>query len=152
MNHISFVLLGVFRRPFLSCGRKRRKVRKGLLQYCSSPKIPDHQWSLLDPMIKLWAMAFALSELYVSSLVHMLYGFYIFSSAVASDILQSLNESFRPRTQVLVKEKECKNMKVDDLPPIVLVHGIFGFGKGVCIYHIIDMLHYMYIHVCSFDS
>eukprot|EP00268_Persea_americana_P044596 TRINITY_DN4508_c0_g1_i8.p1 TRINITY_DN4508_c0_g1~~TRINITY_DN4508_c0_g1_i8.p1 ORF type:complete len:459 (-),score=71.64 TRINITY_DN4508_c0_g1_i8:196-1572(-) len=81
-------------------------------------------------MIKLWVGAFALSELYVSSLVHMLYGFYIFSSAVASDILQSLNASFRPGTQALVKEKKCKNMKVDDLPPIVLVHGIFGFGKG----------------------
>lgn len=98
-------------------------------------------------MIKLWIGAFALSELYVSSLLHMLYGFYIFSTAVASDISQSLNECFRPRTQVLVKEKECKGMKVDGLPPIVLVHGIFGFGKGVCIYHVIDILHYMCIDI-----
>ncbi|KAJ8622566.1 hypothetical protein MRB53_031095 [Persea americana] len=52
------------------------------------------------------------------------------STAVASDLSQSLYECFRPRTQIVVREEDCKALNGDGLPPIVLVHGIFGFGKG----------------------
>ena len=85
-------------------------------------------------MIRLWILALQLSELFVSSVVHLLYGFYIFSSAVAGDLSQALNEIFfKPKMNVEVKEVVPKETttNVDDLPPIVLVHGIFGFGKGV---------------------
>ncbi|CAL5396087.1 unnamed protein product [Camellia sinensis] len=73
-----------------------------------------------------------LAELFVSSLVHLLYGLYIFSTAVAGDLSQALNESlFKSNVNVGVKEEEPKgSTSAADLPPIVLVHGIFGFGKG----------------------
>lgn len=86
-------------------------------------------------MIRLWVLALQFSELCLSSVVHLLYGFYIFSSAVAGDLSQTLNEMFfKPNLNIEVKEDVRKETatNVDDLPPIVLVHGIFGFGKGVC--------------------
>lgn len=89
---------------------------------------------LSTEMIRLWVLALQFSELFVSSVVHLLYGFYIFSSAVAGDLSQALNEMFfKPNMNVEVKELVPKESttNVDDLPPIVLVHGIFGFGKGV---------------------
>lgn len=89
---------------------------------------------LFHRMIRLWILALQLAELFVSSLVHLLYGFYIFSSAVAGDLSQALNEMFfKPNMNVEVKEVVPKETttNVNDLPPIVLVHGIFGFGKGV---------------------
>lgn len=89
-------------------------------------------------MFRFWVSYLQLVELFVSSLVHLLYGFYIFSSAVAGDLSQALNEYFQKpnlnnvvevKANLSLKENEAK---VDnDLPPIVLVHGIFGFGKGV---------------------
>lgn len=88
-------------------------------------------------MLRLWFNYLHLMELFVSSLVHLLYGFYIFSSAVAGDLSQVLNEYFqKPNMNVVeVKDKltldENPSKVGDDLPPIVLVHGIFGFGKGV---------------------
>jgi hypothetical protein len=85
-------------------------------------------------MIRWWVLSLQFAELFVSSLVHLLYGFYIFSSAVAGDLSQALNEClFKPNMNVVVKEDVPKetSTNVDNLPPIVLVHGIFGFGKGV---------------------
>ena len=86
-------------------------------------------------MIRLWLACLQLAELFVSSLVHLLYGFYIFSSAVAGDLSQALNEMFfKSNVNIEVKEdvSDERAVNVDNLPPIVLVHGIFGFGKGVC--------------------
>ncbi|KAL9664085.1 hypothetical protein QQ045_019482 [Rhodiola kirilowii] len=77
-----------------------------------------------------WCMsALQLWELFVSSLVHLLYGFYIFSSAVAGDLSQSLNDFYKPNVSISDREGEG-SVGNKDLPPIVLVHGIFGFGKG----------------------
>ncbi|XP_010533205.1 PREDICTED: uncharacterized protein LOC104809020 [Tarenaya hassleriana] len=87
-------------------------------------------------MIRWWmTSALQLTELFVSSVVHLMYGFYIFSSAVAGDIFQTLNDrAFKPNADILVKDvdqvKTTPTTDVNDLPPIVLVHGIFGFGKG----------------------
>ncbi|KAJ7943682.1 Lipase [Quillaja saponaria] len=83
-------------------------------------------------MIRLWISLLKMAELFVSCVVHLLYGFYIFSSAVAGDISQFLNEYFsKSDVNVEVNEEVLKRTtKLDDLPPIVLVHGIFGFGKG----------------------
>lgn len=82
-----------------------------------------------------WLMVSAIqvAELSVSSVVHMFYGLYIFSSAVAGDLTQSLSESiFKPKGTIEVRQIDQEKTKdVNDLPPIVLVHGIFGFGKGV---------------------
>lgn len=73
----------------------------------------------------------------MSSMVHLLYGLYIFSSAVAGDLSQVMNDWFRPNTNIGVKTEDesrgaTATTSADGLPPIVLVHGIFGFGKGVC--------------------
>ncbi|KAL8111770.1 hypothetical protein AgCh_019464 [Apium graveolens] len=84
-------------------------------------------------MIRLSIAALQLSELFVSTLVHMLYGFYIFSSALAGDLSQALNEwIYKPCSNVReITVLDSKILACDvDLPPIVLVHGIFGFGKG----------------------
>ncbi|KAL9258203.1 Lipase-like protein [Drosera capensis] len=78
-------------------------------------------------MMRLWINGLQMVELIVSSWVHLLYGFYIFSTAVAYDLSQGLYEYLRPNSNLEVKEVvKCR----DDLPPIVLVHGIFGFGQG----------------------
>ncbi|KAJ4955175.1 hypothetical protein NE237_011958 [Protea cynaroides] len=93
-------------------------------------------------MIRLWIAALQLSELLVSSVVHLLYGLYIFSSAVASDMLQALSiQCFKPNVNIntvtdvnlnsgLRRVNFKPSTNLDDLPPIVLIHGIFGFGKG----------------------
>jgi hypothetical protein len=86
-------------------------------------------------MLRLWFSYLQLVELFVSSLVHLLYGFYIFSSAVAGDLSMVLNEYFQKPNMNVVEDKQKLNLDQkhddNDLPPIVLVHGIFGFGKGV---------------------
>ncbi|ONK63331.1 uncharacterized protein A4U43_C07F13930, partial [Asparagus officinalis] len=80
-----------------------------------------------------------LTELFVSTLVHVLFGFYIFSTAVASDLSQSLTVGFKPMNHDVGLKEEVGKRKDSILegsspfpaqPPIVLVHGIFGFGKG----------------------
>jgi len=72
-------------------------------------------------------------ELFVSSCVHMLYGFYILSTAIAYDLSQALYLYLKPNMNVEVQPlpHESYSAPLDDLPPIVLVHGIFGFGQGV---------------------
>lgn len=80
-----------------------------------------------------------LMELFLSSMVHMLFGLYIFSTAVASDLSQVATHCLTPNIfNLTAREEEDKRGKVVVLdgspelpPPIVLVHGIFGFGKGV---------------------
>ena len=70
-----------------------------------------------------WLMVSAIQvvELSVSSVVHMFYGLYILSESI-----------FKPKSTIEVKQiDQEKTTDVNDLPPIVLVHGIFGFGKGV---------------------
>ncbi|XP_042491376.1 lipase-like [Macadamia integrifolia] len=92
-------------------------------------------------MLRLWIAVLQLSELLVSSVVHLLYGFYIFSTAVASDMSQAMNECFKPNVNMnMDTEVKLNNglrgvdskasTNLEDMPPIVLVHGIFGFGKG----------------------
>lgn len=80
----------------------------------------------------------------MSTMVHVIYGFYIFSTALAGDLSQALNEFFcKPSVDPEVKEEmpqgEANN--VHHLPPIVLVHGIFGFGKGVSPYVLCIIIH-----------
>ncbi|KAJ4980339.1 hypothetical protein NE237_031176 [Protea cynaroides] len=85
-------------------------------------------------MIRFRIAALQLAELLVSSMVHLVYGFYIFSTAVAMDISQALNECFKPNvnvnTEIDMNLNSQASTNLDDLPPIVLIHGIFGFGKG----------------------
>ncbi|XP_074574157.1 uncharacterized protein LOC141830645 isoform X1 [Curcuma longa] len=78
-----------------------------------------------------------LTELFISTAVHMLFGFYIFSTAVASDVCQVLTDCLRPNIFNLGAREEGGNDSKEKMvvlegspPPIVLVHGIFGFGKG----------------------
>lgn len=49
-----------------------------------------------NEMIGSWiAVNFLFWELFLSSVVHLVYGLYIFTSAVAGDVAESLNLSFR---------------------------------------------------------
>lgn len=105
-------------------------------------------------MIRLWIAALQLSELFVSSLIHLLYGFYIFSSAVAGDLSQTLNDMFgKPNMNIEVTTAASNGTttSVENLPPIVLVHGIFGFGKGVsfqfCLFLIMDFDLFFYCSI-----
>ncbi|KAK5833435.1 uncharacterized protein LOC108450198 isoform X1 [Gossypium arboreum] len=82
-------------------------------------------------MIRWCISSFQLAELFISSVVHLLYGFYVYSTAVAADLSQALSECvFKSNVSLEVKKQDPNKSTVDDLPPIVLVHGIFGFGKG----------------------
>jgi hypothetical protein len=90
---------------------------------------------------------FNLMELGVSAAVHLLFGFYIFSTAVAADLSQAAAASGSlllrrpapaPAEEGLVDVAVAGRDAVDEPvvldgspPPIILVHGIFGFGKGV---------------------
>ncbi|CAA6654193.1 unnamed protein product [Spirodela intermedia] len=67
-------------------------------------------------MGSLWIGVIGLWELFLSTAVHLVFGLYIFSAGVAS-ISRS---SHRP----------ARTSDGGSIPPIVLVHGIFGFGKG----------------------
>ncbi|KAJ0979697.1 hypothetical protein J5N97_015171 [Dioscorea zingiberensis] len=81
-----------------------------------------------------------LVELFVSTVVHLLFGFYLFSTAVASDLSQALSKGFWYSEhdtvdvvlddQVYVSHEKSRSSSSPEVPPIVLVHGIFGFGKG----------------------
>uniref|UniRef100_A0A8R7P3J6 Lipase-like C-terminal domain-containing protein n=1 Tax=Triticum urartu TaxID=4572 RepID=A0A8R7P3J6_TRIUA len=86
-----------------------------------------------------------LVELGVSAAVHLLFGFYVFSTAVAADISQAAAASGCPLLRrpppaaglvdvaaaAAEEEDERRGVVLDGSPPpIVLVHGIFGFGKG----------------------
>jgi hypothetical protein len=93
---------------------------------------------------------FNLMELGVSAAVHLLFGFYIFSTAVATDLSQAAAASGslllrRPApplaedglVDVVVAGRDDERRGAAPVvldgspPPIILVHGIFGFGKGV---------------------
>ncbi|KAJ0247627.1 Alpha/beta-Hydrolases superfamily protein [Hirschfeldia incana] len=77
--------------------------------------------------------ALQLAELLISSVVHILFGLYLFSSAIAGDLTQTLVESVfipKPTVEVSKQGNTTTTTQVNDLTPIVLVHGIFGFGKG----------------------
>ncbi|KAJ8438527.1 hypothetical protein Cgig2_024616 [Carnegiea gigantea] len=83
-------------------------------------------------MIRFLISCLQFMELLVSSCVHMLYGFYIFSTAIAYDLSQALYLYLKPNMNLEVQPlpHESESAPLDDLPPIVLVHGIFGFGQG----------------------
>lgn len=95
--------------------------------------------NLRGEMARLSIGVLGLTELFVSTAVHVLFGFYIFSTAVASDLSQVLTDCLKPNVFGLgakeMEEQRTTKEKVAVLegspPPIVLVHGIFGFGKGV---------------------
>lgn len=75
-------------------------------------------------MMRIWIFWLQSLELCISSAVHLLYGFYMFSSAIVGDLL--LSTRFRHNANACVVSSADES-----LPPIVLVHGIFGFGQGV---------------------
>lgn len=98
-------------------------------------------------MFRLSIAALQFIELLLSSLVHLSYGFYIFSSAVAGDLSSALNALFfKSNIEPAIRDNSANSD--DDLPPIVLVHGIFGFGKGVIIYLCSSYIHTYICTVC----
>ncbi|KAI9070624.1 hypothetical protein K1719_047413 [Acacia pycnantha] len=71
-------------------------------------------------MIRLWMVYLQLAELFLSSIIHLLYGFYIFSTGVAGDLSQALSDYFyKSKVNIEVKE-EMRKDRNDDLPPIRL--------------------------------
>ncbi|CAL9092124.1 unnamed protein product [Musa textilis] len=88
-------------------------------------------------MARLSIGILSLTELSVSAAIHLLFAFYILSSAMASDLFQVLTDCLRLNVVKLGtggKEEDSKEkvlvLEGSPPPPIVLVHGIFGFGKG----------------------
>ncbi|XP_051149122.1 uncharacterized protein LOC127263881 [Andrographis paniculata] len=87
-----------------------------------------------------WISSLQFVELFVSIVVHLAYGFYIFSSAVAGDLTLALTDCiFKPNliaaddgmmTTTTTQDDNSIKSSTSTLPPIVLVHGIFGFGQG----------------------
>lgn len=87
--------------------------------------------------------ALAAAELLVSTVVHLGYGFYIFGTAVATDVASSLLDGLTAalgrggggggvaKCAAVDGEDDAAAALDGTVPPIVLVHGIFGFGKGV---------------------
>ncbi|XP_059278762.1 uncharacterized protein LOC132032958 isoform X2 [Lycium ferocissimum] len=80
-------------------------------------------------IVRWWLTAVQLTELFVSSLVHLSYGLYLFSTVIAGDISKNLSDWIFKQNLEAEEKKETNSSK-KDLPPLVLVHGIFGFGKG----------------------
>lgn len=88
----------------------------------------------LGNMIRLWIDALQLIELFLSSFVHLVYAFYIFSTVLAADLSQALAKCFFSLSPKLEVKDDFSTTTIpdpDNLPPIILVHGIFGFGQGV---------------------
>jgi hypothetical protein len=77
--------------------------------------------------------ALDLAELLVSAAVHLSYGFYIFAAAVGRDLLsRALVEGRNSDATGSNDAGDDEDAVLDgEVPPIVLVHGVFGFGKGV---------------------
>ncbi|XP_062190584.1 uncharacterized protein LOC133893550 [Phragmites australis] len=80
--------------------------------------------------------ALGVAELLVSAVIHLGYGFYIFGAAIAADLSLALVEGLTGGGEggvaknVVEAEDEAAAVLDGAVPPIVLVHGIFGFGKG----------------------
>ncbi|ERN18470.1 hypothetical protein AMTR_s00197p00022270 [Amborella trichopoda] len=92
----------------------------------------------------MWRLTLGAAELAVTSVVHMTYAMYVFSTALARDLSQSLNHKTRPLSLMITGSwgSSAENLGNNnnavvlpadtggELSPIVLIHGIFGFGQG----------------------
>ncbi|PUZ69342.1 hypothetical protein GQ55_2G100100 [Panicum hallii var. hallii] len=78
--------------------------------------------------------ALGAAELLVSAAVHLGYAFYVFGTAVAADVAASLVKGLMAggvaKGVAVGSVDEAAAVLDGAVPPIVLVHGIFGFGKG----------------------
>ncbi|KAL8161627.1 hypothetical protein V2J09_013116 [Rumex salicifolius] len=85
-------------------------------------------------MMRLHIIILQLAEINISAWIHFVYCLYIFSTTVATDLSRSLLKKLKFNFNLAVKESIDSNLRtptsLHDLPPIVLVHGIFGFGQG----------------------
>ncbi|XP_024533504.1 uncharacterized protein LOC9636773 isoform X2 [Selaginella moellendorffii] len=81
------------------------------------------------------------AELFVSSAVHLAYGLVIFGSAVLADLLsgRSIDSAFTVASEAVNPSVATSidggiattdTRDGSDVTPVVLLHGIFGFGKG----------------------
>lgn len=70
--------------------------------------------------------ALGLAELLVSAVVHLTYGFYLFTTALRRDLTRLAGVPMDA-----VGHAQAEAVLDGAMPPIVLVHGVFGFGKGV---------------------
>ncbi|CAL5075929.1 unnamed protein product [Urochloa decumbens] len=94
-------------------------------------------------LMRNWVRAAVLSalgaaELLFSAVVHVGYAFYVFGTAVAADVAASLVNRVKAGpgaggvggVSAIDGEDDAAAVQDGSVPPIVLVHGIFGFGKG----------------------
>lgn len=78
-------------------------------------------WLLLQVFQATWIL--------VNVVIEMLSGVYVFWRAVGYDVFSSPLEE-----KSIVCKDEPEPVTCDsDVAPIVLVHGVFGFGEGVCV-------------------
>lgn len=69
----------------------------------------------------------------ITGLVPLFFGIFMLIKAVASDLSAASTESCNPNVDPVEGEVlSNQRRKICKLPPVVLVHGVFGFGEGVC--------------------
>ncbi|XBI67208.1 hypothetical protein VPH35_046607 [Triticum aestivum] len=77
--------------------------------------------------VRAWLLGtLGLAELLVIAVVHLTYGFYLFTTAVRRDLSRLAGA---PKNAV-VGDGQAEAVLDGAVPPIVLVHGVLGFGKG----------------------
>ncbi|XP_048551269.1 lipase-like [Triticum urartu] len=77
--------------------------------------------------VRAWLLgALGLAELLVIAVVHLTYGFYLFTTAVRRDLSRLAGA---PKNAV-IGDGQAEAVLDGAVPPIVLVHGVLGFGKG----------------------
>ncbi|XP_020216760.2 uncharacterized protein LOC109800385 [Cajanus cajan] len=83
----------------------------------------------LQKIMRLWSACYEqLVEVLVSCLVLVLYGFDILSSDVGEDLSGAIAENVKVKEEMPKGERETQSHH-ELSPPIVLVHGYFGFGS-----------------------
>lgn len=76
----------------------------------------------------------------ITGIVPLFFGIFLLIKAIASD-LSAASTNVDPVEGEVLSNGRRKNYK---LPPIVLVHGVLGFGEGVCDQVLVILLPFHY--------
>ncbi|XP_057948770.1 uncharacterized protein LOC131144254 [Malania oleifera] len=81
-------------------------------------------------MGRLWIRILEASELLVNAAITVFYALYIVSTALSLNLLNALFNKTIAEEEVEADKTESSSSVDGGLPPVVMVHGLFGFGKG----------------------
>jgi hypothetical protein len=88
-----------------------------------------HLKCLLMATTCLLLQVFQVTWILVNVVIEMLSGVYMFWRAVGYDVFSSPLEE----KSIVCKDEPEPVTSDSDVAPTVLVHGVFGFGEGVCV-------------------